>query len=100
MEKYFRFERLNGMDEIRMAINPDMTEKFFYMRYRAAVDPILMENPNWTNKKIKGARRKRFYTYRRLLYAVLLIFDKPKRKKNYFERDLRKVITGRKKARE
>jgi hypothetical protein len=65
-------DRLCGMDEIRRAIDPDMSVKTFYKYWRRKVDPIVMERRGWRTMARMGKPSYRYFTFRRLLYAIML----------------------------
>ena len=62
-------ERLEGLVEIRRAIDPEMTSYTFYKYWRRYLDPILIER---TKFSVRGENKPRYFTYRRLLYAMVL----------------------------
>jgi hypothetical protein len=61
-------ERLEGLDAIRIAIDPRMSRRTFFRKWRRHVDPILMEYERWwlRDPPVK------YFTFRRLLYARML----------------------------
>lgn len=66
--QYLVDERLEGMEAIRMAIDPKMSEATFYRRWRRRIDCILMEYERFWMRDPPI----RYFTYRRLLYARML----------------------------
>jgi hypothetical protein len=62
-------ERLDGMDAIRMAMDPLMSKSTFYRRHRKEIDYILIERENWWRRR---PRAPRYFTFRRLLMAHML----------------------------
>ena len=65
-------ERLDGMTAIRDYIDPRMSLETFYRYWRKRLEPILMEHPQWGKH-----RRKRYFTYKRLILAIMLEYLKP-----------------------
>jgi len=65
-------ERLEGMDAIRRYIDPRMSSETFYRYWRKRLEPILMEHPQWGKHK-----RGRYFTYKRLVLAVMLEYLEP-----------------------
>jgi hypothetical protein len=65
-------DRLDGLDAIRIAIDPYMSRTIFYRRWRRKVDPILIERRGWNTAQRLGKPSFRYFTYRRLLYPLLL----------------------------
>ena len=65
-------DRLCGLDEIRLAIDPDMSRRTFYRHWRQKIDPILLERRGWLTMKKMGKPAYRYFTYRRLLYPLML----------------------------
>ena len=61
-------ERLEGLEAIRKAIDPKMTERTFYRKWRWYLEPILIEYDQWWMRK----PRVRYFTWRRLLYKMIL----------------------------
>jgi hypothetical protein len=49
-------ERLEGMDEIRKAINPKMSKSTFYRRHRKGLDDILIERSYWLRLRPRAFR--------------------------------------------
>lgn len=60
-------ERIEGMDNIRKYIDPDMTVATFYRRWRKYIDPILIERQDWYRYN-----RPRYFTFRRYLQALMM----------------------------
>ena len=67
-DRFLADERLEGLDEIRRAIDPTMSERTFRRKWRRRIDCILMEHENWWLRPDK----KRYFTFRRLLYGQML----------------------------
>ena len=61
-------ERLEGLDAIRKAIDPKMSETTFYRRWRWYIAPILIEYERWWERNPQY----RYFTWRRLLYKMIL----------------------------
>jgi hypothetical protein len=61
-------ERIEGLDAIRKAIDPKMSRRTFFRKWRRHVDPILLEYERWWLRDPPV----RFFTFRRLLYARML----------------------------
>ena len=61
-------ERLEGLDEIRKAIDPTMSRATFFRKWRWRIDPILMEYERYWVRKPQV----RYFTFRRLLWAKML----------------------------
>ena len=75
LDKILKDERVEGMEEIRKAIDPHLSHMTFYRKWRPIVDPILMENTDW---RTNPERRGRYFTFRRYILAILLREQKPK----------------------
>lgn len=68
------YERLVGMEQIRRAIDPEMSTRTFYRKWRVRIQPILMEREGWWLRK----PRIRYFTFRFLLVGLMLEKCKPK----------------------
>jgi hypothetical protein len=61
-------ERLEGIEAIREAIDPKMSRRTFYRCWRWRIAPILMEYSRWWERNPPI----RYFTFRRLLYRIML----------------------------
>ena len=68
VRNYLFNERLEGMDQIRLAIDPQMSRATFYRRHRPYLGHILMQYKRWWTRHPPI----RYFTFRRLLIAYLL----------------------------
>ena len=69
MNEFIDYERLEGLDAIRKAIDPNMSRRTFYRKHRTALKKILMEHDRWW---LRGDRV-RYFTFRRLLYEYMIV---------------------------
>ena len=60
-------ELLDGVDAIRRYIDPRMAWETYYRYWKPLLRSVMMERPNF-NKH----HRKRYFTYKRLVLAVML----------------------------
>lgn len=70
--RYLDDERVEGLEAIRKVIDPTMTEKTFNRHWRRKVDPILMEHKYWYRERRMGRPGHKYFTFRRLIYGVML----------------------------
>ncbi len=66
---YSIWERLEGLVEIRKAIDPKMSKTTFYRNHRKKFDHILIERKNWWRRRPPACR---YFTFRVLLYHYLI----------------------------
>ena len=68
MSESFLEERLEGLDAIRRAIDPQMSRRTFYRKWRWRIDCILMEYERYWLRDPPI----RYFTFRRLLAVIIL----------------------------